>query len=94
MAVLPVTLLLQGRWDRPDTAVPAAVVLVVGYAALGRLAPSPHPGRGPLDHRPPGPLRAVPPPPWWEKWLDGGRVLALTGGYIVLVVVVTVVGGS
>jgi len=94
MPVLPATLLLQGRWDSPDTAVPAAVVLVVGYAALvvwnrrHTLAAA----RWITDR--PGPLRAVPPPPWWEKWLDGRHVLALTGGYVALVVAVTVVMGG
>ena len=93
MPVVPAALLLQARWDRPATALPAAVVLVAGYTALA------------LWHRRqilaaaawvtdrPGPLRAVPPPPWWEPWLGGRRVLALAAVYVVAVAVVTVLAG-
>ncbi|MGY1650491.1 hypothetical protein [Geodermatophilus sp. SYSU D01119] len=93
MPVLPAVLLLQGDWDRPATSLPAAVVLVAGYTALA------------LWHRRqtlaaawwvadrPGPARPAPPVPWWEPWLGGRRLLALSCGYVLLVVVLTLLGG-
>ncbi len=89
MPVLPAVLLLQAEWDSPATSLPAAVVLVAGYAALAlwhrrrTLAAA----RWVADR--PGPARPAPPVPWWEPWLGGRRLLALSGGYVLLVVLVT-----
>lgn len=93
MPVLPAVLLLQGRWDRPATSLPAAVVLVAGYAALAlwHRRQTVAAARWVADR--PGPARAVPPVPWWEPWLGGRRLLALSGGYVLLVVVLTLLGG-
>ena len=93
MPVLPAVLLLQGRWDRPATALPAAVALIAGYAALAlwHQRQTIAAARWVADR--PGPLRAVPAPPWWEPWLDGRRLLGLVGGYVLLVVVVTLLAG-
>jgi len=82
---LPVAaFLLNGRWDRPATAVPAAVVLV-GLSVAGAV----------LLHRqvraarrwvaePPGPPREVPPPTALERWTGGRRMLLVALALVVL----------
>ena len=92
--VVPAVLLLQGRWDRPGTALPAAVVLVAGYAALALWHRRQTVAAAAWVADRPGPLRAVPPPPWWEPWLGGRRVLALAVGYVLAVVAVTLPTGA
>jgi hypothetical protein len=71
----PVSFLLQGRWDRPLVALPAAVVLVGAVVAFvlwwQRSAAAAR--RWVAD--PPGPHRAVPPPSRRERWVSGRRLV-------------------
>jgi hypothetical protein len=71
----PVSFLLQGRWDRPLVALPAAVVLVGAVVAFvlwwRRSAAAAR--RWVAD--PPGPHRAVPPPSRRERWVSGRRLV-------------------
>jgi hypothetical protein len=71
----PVSFLLQGRWDRPLVAVPAAVVLVCTVVAFvlwwRRSAAAAR--RWVAD--PPGPDRVVPPPSRRERWASGRRLV-------------------
>jgi hypothetical protein len=71
----PVSFLLQGRWDRPLVALPAAVVLVgagVAFVLWWRRSAAAA-RRWVAD--PPGPHRAVPPPSRRERWVSGRRLV-------------------
>jgi hypothetical protein len=71
----PVSFLLQGRWDRPLVAVPAAVVLagaVVAFVLWWRRSAAAA-RRWVAD--PPGPDRAVPSPSRRERWVSGRRLI-------------------
>jgi hypothetical protein len=88
---LPVSFLLQGRWDRPLLSVPAAVVLVSAVVAFTlwwrrQVAAA---GRWMAD--PPGPEREFPPPKAWERWLTGRRFLWLLLGFLLVNALVVVV---
>ena len=88
LPVLPLSVLLQAEWDRPS-ALPAAVVLVVAYAALARWHHRQVAAASRWLAEPVGPPRAAPPVPWWEPWIGGRRLLGLAAAYVVLVVVLT-----
>ncbi|WP_369254595.1 hypothetical protein [Geodermatophilus amargosae] len=84
--VLPLVLLLQADWDRPG-AVPAAVAVVGGYAVLRSWHQRQTLAAARWVAEPPGPLREVPPPSWWEPWLGGRRLLGLVALYTLAVAV-------
>jgi hypothetical protein len=92
MPVLPLVLLLQADWDRPG-AVPAAVVVVAGYTALQSWHLRQTLAAARWVAGPPGPLRDVPAPSWWEPWLGGRRLLGSAGLYTLAVVVVVLATG-
>ena len=85
--LLPVTVLANGRWDRPAVAVPAALVFlaVTAAAVLHVHRQVRWAQRWVAD--PPGPAREVPAPTAVDRWTSGRRLL-LAGLGVVLVGVV------
>jgi hypothetical protein len=89
---LPLSFVLDGRWDRPLQAVPAAFVLV-GFAVgvmLWWRRQAVAGARWVADM--PGPVRELPPPSRWERMLTGRRVGWAIGVLLVVGFVLGLVG--
>jgi hypothetical protein len=83
---LPVSFLLNGRWDSLGRAIPSALVIVGCAVALvlwwwrqGKAARQ-------WVADPPGPPREMPPPHRWERWTTGRRLVWLALGVVAVMI--------
>jgi hypothetical protein len=90
--LIAVPLLFDGRWERPATAIPGAL-MVVGTFATGTLwwhRMTTRARRWVAD--PPGPRRDVEPAGTWEQLLSSRRVAWTVVGMLILGLVLLLVG--
>ena len=77
----PPGLLLQGRWDRPLVAVPAALVLVGFFVTLIVWWRRTSAAARRWTSDPPGPSRSRE-PPRWERWITGRGLARILVGLV------------
>ena len=89
----PLAVLAGGRWERPELAVPGAVVFVAVTAVWARFLYRQWRDAVRWVADPPGPVRDVPPPTPVEIWTGGKRLWLVVGGLLLLAVAVGLVAG-